>query len=59
LSERDIEVVLHILDKSAYTDIVAKIAGQFTFDPSVVASILLDYKTWKFAEGEGSRTSSD
>lgn len=37
-------------DKSSYADTVIKIANQYSIDPAIVASILLDYKTWKTAE---------
>jgi hypothetical protein len=41
---------LFVLDKSAYADKVAQISSQFSLDPAVVASILIDYKIWKAAE---------
>jgi hypothetical protein len=45
-----INLELFALDKSAYADIVAKISSQFSLEPAIVASILVDYKTWKAAE---------
>lgn len=59
LSETDTDLMFHTLDKSAYAKIVEKIAGQFSLKPSIVASILLDYRTWKAAEEAGSQTSSE
>jgi hypothetical protein len=52
----EINLELFALDKSAYADTVAKISNQFSLEPAIVASILVDYKTWKAAE---SRTSSE
>ena len=46
----EIKLELFALDKSAYADTVAKISNQFSIDPAIVASILVDYKTWKAAE---------
>jgi hypothetical protein len=38
-------------DEKSYTDKVAKISGQFSLDPAIVASILIDYKVLKAAKG--------
>jgi hypothetical protein len=46
----EINLELIALDKSAYADTVAKISSHFSLEPSIVASILVDYKTWKAAE---------
>ena len=48
--EQEFELLLRTLDKSSYTDMVAKVSHQFSLKPSIVASILIDYKTWKAAE---------
>ena len=45
-----INLELLTLDKSAYADKVVKISNQFSLEPAIVASILLDYRTWKAAE---------
>lgn len=47
---KNVNLELFTLDKSAYADTVAKISNQFSLDPAIVASILVDYKTWKAAE---------
>jgi hypothetical protein len=49
----EINLELFVLDKSAYADTVAKISRQFSLEPAIVASILVDYKTWKTAESRG------
>ncbi len=46
-SKTDKEIELGVLEKSAYADLVAKISHQFSVDPSIVASILVDYKIMK------------
>ena len=55
---RDSELMLHLIDKSAYAELVAIISRQFSLEPSIVASILLDYKIWKAAEKAGRSGSS-
>jgi hypothetical protein len=50
----EINLELFALDKSVYADTVAKISNQFSLEPAVVASILVDYKTWKAAESRAS-----
>ena len=50
----EIKLELFALDKSAYADTVAKISNQFSLEPAIVASILVDYKTWKAAESRAS-----
>ena len=52
----EINFELLALDKSAYADTVARISSQFSLEPVIVASILIDYKVWKAAE---SRTGSE
>ena len=46
----EINLDLFALDKSAYANAVAKISRQFSLEPALVASILVEYKTWKAAE---------
>jgi hypothetical protein len=46
----EINLDLLALDKSSYTNAVAKISNQFSLEPALVASILVEYKTWKAAE---------
>ncbi len=48
--QNEINLELIALDKSAYADTVARISSLFSLEPSIVASILVDYKTWKAAE---------
>jgi hypothetical protein len=59
LSETDTDLMFHTLDRSAYSKMVDKIAGQFSLEPPVVASILLDYKTCKATDEAASRTRSE
>jgi hypothetical protein len=40
-----------VREKSEYEETVTKLAIQFSLDPSIVASILFDFKIWQRAAG--------
>jgi hypothetical protein len=42
------------LDKSVYLSQIEKISNQFSIEQSIIASILIDYKTWEATKNAGS-----
>jgi hypothetical protein len=51
-SDDNANLDLLTLDKSKYADAVIEISNQFFLDPTIVASILFDYKIWDEASSD-------